>query len=152
MWTWGFPSRANDAVAHTKPDPAQPYVELWAGVSDQFFHGATLSAQSEMVIAETYSPTVGMRNVTHANEKILVNLSADASRVNIEFFCLEPATPLRVTVRRGDAVLSDQSVTLDAKSGNRISAAIPAGSSGDVKLTIATTDGREVIAAMAAIR
>ena len=152
MWTWGFPSLANDAVARTKPDPAQPYVELWAGVSDQFFHSATLPALGEVSVPETYSPTVGMSNVTHANENILVNLSADASRANLEFFSLEPAAPLRVTLKRGDAVLFNEAVTPIAKNGNRISAAIPAGSSGDVTLTIATADGRELIAAAAAIK
>jgi hypothetical protein len=152
MWTWGFPALANDAVARTKPNPAQAYVELWAGVSDQFFHGATLPAQGELSIAETYSPTVGMSSVTDANENFLVNLSAEASRVRLEFFSLEPVTPLRVSMKRGDTVLFNESVTADPKNGNRISAAIPAGSNGDVKLTIAIAGGRELIAATAAIK
>jgi hypothetical protein len=152
MWTWGFPSLANDAVAPTNPNPAQPYVELWAGMSDQYFHSATLPAQSELPIAETYSPTVGMTNVTDANENILINLSAEASRANLEFFSLEPAAPLRVTLRRGDALLFDKTISADPNNGNRISAPIPAGSGGDVKLTIATADGRELIAATAAIK
>jgi hypothetical protein len=152
MWTWGFPSVANDAVARTKPDPAQPYVELWAGVTDQFFHGTTLPARSEKVITETYSPSVGMSNVTDANENILLNLSADASRVNLQFFSLQQDVPRRVTLHRGDTVLFDETVAPDAKNGNRIWAPIPAGSSGDVSLTIATADGRALIAAAAAIK
>jgi hypothetical protein len=146
MWTWGFPALANDAVSRTKPNPAQPYVELWAGVSDQFFHSATLPAQSEVSVTEIYSPTVGMRNVTHANENILLDLSAEPSRANLEFFSLEPAAPLRVILQRGDAVLFDEAVTADPKNGNRISAANP-GSSGDVRLKITTADGRELISA-----
>ena len=152
MWTWGFPALANDAVARTKPNPAQPYVELWAGVSDQFFHSATLPASRELSIPETYSPIVGMSGVTDANDNILVNLAADASRVGLEFVSLTPATPLRVTLRRGDAVMFNEAVMADAKNGNRISAPIPAGGSGDVKLTIATDDGRELISATAAIK
>jgi hypothetical protein len=151
MWTWGFPSLANDAVARTLPNPAQPYVELWAGVTDQFFHSATLSALGEVSIPETYSPTVGMRNVTQANASILVNLAADTSRATLEFFSLEPAAPLRVTLQRGAVLLFNETVTADPKNGNRISAAVPSGSSGDVTLTIATADGRELIAAAAAI-
>jgi Domain of unknown function (DUF5107) len=151
MWTWGFPSLANDAVARTKPDPAQPYVELWAGVSDQFFHNATLPALGEVTVSETYSPIVAMSNVTDANQNILVNLSAEASRVDLQFFSLEPATPLHVTVKRGD-VLFDETVTADPMHGNRISAAIPANSSGDVTLTIATAEGRGLISAATAIK
>ena len=64
MWTWGFPSFTNETDARKDPNEARPYVELWAGVSDQFFHRAQLPAQGEVSIPETYSPTVGMSNVT----------------------------------------------------------------------------------------
>jgi Domain of unknown function (DUF5107) len=148
MWTWGFPSFTNETDASKDPNEARPYVELWAGVSDQFFHSADFPASSEVSIPETYSPTVGMSNVTHANEKILVNLAAEDASINLQFFSIEPATPLRVTLKRGDAVLFDDAVTADPKNGNRISTGIPAGGSGEqVQLTIRTADGKELIAA-----
>ena len=148
MWTWGFPSFTNQTDARKDPNEAQPYVELWAGVSDQFFHSADFPAAGEVTIPETYSPTVGMSNVTHANDNMLVNLSAEASRVNLQFFSLEPATPLRVTLKRGDAVLFDDDVNADPKNGNRVSTAVPAGSGGEqVQLTIRTAEGKELIAA-----
>jgi Domain of unknown function (DUF5107) len=148
MWTWGFPSFTNQTDARRDPTPAQPYVELWAGVSDQFFHSAHFPALGEVSIAETYSPTVAMSNVTDANAHILVNLAAAASGVTLQFFSIEPAAPLRVTLKRGDAVLFDDAVKIDPKNGNRISAGIPAGGSGEkIQLTIRTADGKELIAA-----
>jgi hypothetical protein len=148
MWTWGFPSFTNETDARKDPNEARPYVELWAGVSDQFFHSAHFPARGEVSIPETYSPTVGMSNVTHANENMLINLSAEGASVNLQFFSVEPATPLRVTLKRGDAVLFDDAVKADPKNGNRISATIPAGGSGEqVRLTIRTADGKELIAA-----
>ena len=152
MWTWGFPSFTNQTDARKDPNEAQPYVELWAGVSDQFFHSADFPAAGEVTIPETYSPTVGMSNVTHANDNMLVNLSAEASRVNLQFFSLEPATPLRVTLKRGDAVLFDNDVKADPKNGNRVSAAIPAGNGEQVRLTIRTAEGKELIAAETKIK
>ena len=153
MWTWGFPSFTNQTDARKDATPAQPYVELWAGVSDQFFHKASFPAQGEVSVKETYSPTVGMRNVTDANEHMLVDLAADAAGVNLEFFSIEPAAPLRVTLKRGDAVLFDAPVNVDPKNGNRISARLPAGGSGDrIKLTISTAAGKELIAAETAIK
>ena len=122
MWTWGFPSFTDETDPRKDPNPKRPYVELWAGVSDQFFHSAKFPALGEVSIPETYSPTVGMSNVTHANENILINLAAEASGVNLQFFSIEPATPLRVTLKRGDAVLFDDAVKADPKNGNRISA------------------------------
>jgi Domain of unknown function (DUF5107) len=148
MWTWGFPSFTNETDARKDPNEQRPYVELWAGVSDEFFHSVTFPARGEVSIPETYSPTVGMSNVTHANENILINLSAEASGVNLQFFGTEPAKPLRVTLKRGDAVLFDGAVTADPKNGNRVFATIPAGSSGEqVHLTIRTAEGKELIAA-----
>ena len=152
MWTWGFPSFTNQTDARKDPNEAQPYVELWAGVSDQFFHSADFPAAGEVTIPETYSPTVGMSDVTHADDNMLVNLSAEASRVNLQFFSLEPATPLRVTLKRGDAVLFDDDVRADPKNGNRVSAAIPAGNGEQVRLTIRTAEGKELIAAETKIK
>ena len=153
MWTWGFSSFTNETDAREDPNPQRPYVELWAGVSDQFFHSARFPALGEVSIPETYSPTVGMDNVTHANENILINLSAEGAGVSLQFFSIEPATPLRVTLKRGDAVLFDDTVNADPKNGNRISATIPAGGSGDqIQLTIRTAAGKELIAAETKIK
>src|SRR6478735_9013607 len=113
MWTWGFPSFANETDARKDPSEARPYVELWAGVSDQFFHSASFPALDEVSATETFSPTVGMSNVTDANENILVNLSAEGSSLNLQFFSIEPATPLRVTLKRGEAVLFNDGVNAD---------------------------------------
>jgi len=153
MWTWGFPSFTNQTDARQDPSPGQPYVELWAGVSDQFFHSASFAARGEVSIPETYSPTVGMSNVTHANENILVNLAADASSVSLQFFSIEPAAPLRVTLKRGEAILFDDAVKADPKNGNRMAAAMPAGGSGEpIRLTIRTAGGKELIAAETTIK
>jgi len=153
IWTWGFPSFTTETDQRRDPNPARPYVELWAGVSDEFFHSAEFPARSEVSIPETYSPTVGMSNVTHANENILINLSTDASGVNLQFFSVEPAAPLRIILKRGNAVLFNEAVTADPKNGNRIFAAVPAGGSDEpVRLTISSADGKELIAAATKIK
>lgn len=152
MWTWGFPTFTNQADARQQPTEAQPYIELWAGVSDQFFHRAQLPAHGEVSIPETYSPTVGMSNVTAANENILINFSATASSVDLQFFSIEPAAPLRVTLKRGEVVLFDDAVQADPKSGSRISAAMPAGGGEQVRLSITSADGKELIAAETRIK
>jgi hypothetical protein len=153
MWTWGYPSFTNETDARKDPNQLRPYVELWAGASDQFFHSAKFPARGEVSIPEAYSPTVGMRNVTDANENILVNLAATASGVDLQFFSLEPATPLRVTLKRGDAILFDDAVTVDPKNGNRISTTLPAGGSGEpIRLTIGTAQGTALISAETKIK
>jgi len=148
MWTWGYKSFTDETDPRKDPNPQRPYVELWAGVSDEFFHSAAFPARGEVSFPETYSPTVGMRNVTHANDNILVNLAAGAGSVNLQFFSIEPDTPLHVTLKRGDTIFFDAAVLADPKNGNRISAPIPPGGSGQhVQLSIRTAEGKELIAA-----
>jgi hypothetical protein len=148
MWTWGFPSLANADDPRKHPNEAQPYVELWAGASDQFFHSASLAARGEMSVPETYSPTVGMSGVTQANENVLINFSADASGINLQFFSIEPDTPLRVTLKRGDAILFDEAVKADPRHGNRITVPLsPDSHAQQIRLTITNGDGKELIAA-----
>ena len=150
MWTWGFPTFTDTGK---EPSPAQPYVELWAGVSDEFFHAASFAALGEVSIPETYGPSVGLSNVTQANDNILVNLAAEPSRANLQFFSFEPATPLRVILKRGETILFDEAVTADPKNGNQIAAAIPDGHSGErIALTITTAEGKELIAAETKIK
>lgn len=148
MWTWGFPSLANAANVRSDPRPDQPYVELWAGMSDQFFHPARFPASGEVQIVETWSPTVGMGNVTHASDRVLVNLSASTSAVTLQFVSIEPDTPLRLTLKRGETALFDEDVKPDPAKGNRVSAALVDGKTGEtIRLTIRAADGKELIAA-----
>jgi hypothetical protein len=73
--------------------------------------------------------------------------------VNLEFFSIEPAAPLHVTLKRGEATLFDDAVTADPKNGNRISSTIPTGRSGErIQLTITTAAGKEMIAAETQIK
>lgn len=153
MWTWGFPSLAGESDPRRNPRPDQPYIELWAGVSDQFFHPARFPALSGVSVAETWSPTVGMNNVTHASDKMLINLSTEASRVNLQFFSIEPATPLRIILKRGEAIFHDEAVITDPFQGNRMSVGVPEGSAGEpIRLTIRTAEGKELIAAETPIK
>jgi hypothetical protein len=59
---------------------------------------------------------------------------------------------LRVTLKRGEAVLFNEIVTSDPKNGTHVSAKIPAGGGESVRLTIATADGQELIAAETKIK
>jgi hypothetical protein len=94
-----------------------------------------------------------MSNVTQANENILINLAAEASGASLQFFSIEPARPLHVTLKRGEAALFDEAVNADPKNGNHIFAPIPGGHSGEqVRLTITTAEGKWLIAAQTRIK
>ena len=59
-----------------------------------------------------------------------------------------PSAPLRVTLKRGEAVLFDEDVKPDPINGNRVSAGLAGGKAGEtIRLTIKSGDGKELIAA-----
>jgi hypothetical protein len=114
-----------------RPERTAALHRIMGGRVGRVFPQRYVSRTERSVDPETYSSTVGMSNVTHANENILINLSVEASGVNLQFFSIEPATLLRVTLKRGDAVLFNDAVKADPKNGNRISATIPPAAAGN---------------------
>jgi len=94
-----------------------------------------------------------MSTVTHANERLLANLGAEADKVTLQFFSLDPVSPLQVTLKRGDKVLYDGKVIPDPKNGNTVVAPIPADGSGDrVLAVVKDASGKELLHTEAALR
>ena len=56
MWTWGFASFSNETDARKDPSEQRPYIELWAGVSDEFFHSADFPALGEVIDSGNVQP------------------------------------------------------------------------------------------------
>lgn len=61
VWTWGFVD--NDPRTYRNgQNPKRPYIELWAGVSRQFFSNDVIRGHETKQWTETYAPTVGLTN------------------------------------------------------------------------------------------
>ena len=132
MWTWGYPQSAAVDPEST-PDEARPYIELWAGVTREFWQRTSLEGGSRLEIQETYSPSVGMSNVTHANETFLVNMEHDGSSlINCQIFGMAPNRPVKISMLLDQQEIHTETVTLDPKSGNDCSTQIPDWSPGSV--------------------
>lgn len=67
FWTWGADQGLN-ANPFDFYDVARPYIELWSGLSSQFFEDAYLQPDETISIKETYLPTVGLESATFVNE------------------------------------------------------------------------------------
>ena len=80
IWMFGYESVDVDPFASGE-EWRRLFIELWAGVSREFWTRATFPADHRFTIEETYAPSVGLANVTHANEDVLVNLFVDESSV-----------------------------------------------------------------------
>ena len=75
FWTWGAQQGLN-ANHENFYHQARPYIELWSGLSTQFFEDASLAANEEKSWVETYLPTVSMDNFSVVNENGALHLEA----------------------------------------------------------------------------
>lgn len=111
IWTWGFP-RSSEVDPFNGKDEARPYIELWAGVTREFWQRTTLDAGQQLTSEETYAPSVGLADVTHANQDFLVNLKQDQNRLQCQVFGFHPGKVVRVLLSMGAEHLLEETVVL----------------------------------------
>lgn len=64
------------------PATQQNFIEMWAGVSKEFFTPAQFPANSTLQFDEFYAPTVGLTSFTHASEHAVINLTTNKDSYN----------------------------------------------------------------------
>ena len=118
IWTWGYP-QTELLDPHASSLEARPYIELWAGVSREFWQRAKIAPNDQLEIPETYSPSVGLDDVTHANKDFLVNMDTTAvGSVDVEIFGLYPDQAVQVFLLVDGEILEAGSFVLDPVNGN----------------------------------
>lgn len=145
IWTWGYPQTV-DVDPYAAAQEARPYIELWAGVTREFWQRTELLPGNDLRIEEVYSPSIGLSNVTHANHELLVNLAADATGgITCQIFGLNPDKDVEVTLFINDEVLYQDTMTLDPANGNECSPALPdTYSQGMIRLLVQDQTGAEL--------
>lgn len=147
LWTWGHAQSA-DVDPRATTDEARPYIELWAGLTREFFQRTEIAADSELRFDEVYSPTVGLRSVTHASRDFLVDLAVGADgRVTCEVFGLHPGREVTATVTDADGVMDESVLVLEAAGAGTCA---PDGEAqGEVTLTLRDDAGATLFTAAA---
>ncbi|MFT6970614.1 MAG: hypothetical protein ACJAXX_001180 [Roseivirga sp.] len=85
FWTWGD-TQGLAADPNNFNNEARPYIEMWSGVSQQFFKDAFLAANESVQWTETYLPTVGVPSVSFMNEEIAFGSSLNESELKVHAF------------------------------------------------------------------
>jgi hypothetical protein len=125
IWTWGYPQTEN-LDPHATSSEARPYIELWAGVTREFWQRTKISANQQVEINETYSPTVGLDDVTHADVNFLVNLNiAETGSVDCQIFGTYPNQDVAAVLILDGTVFHQEALTLHPVNGNHFSASLP---------------------------
>jgi len=133
MWAWGY-NQSQDIDYYENPLVVRrPYIELWAGHSKEFFASAQFDANSKKTWKEIYFPTIGLENVTHANNGIVADFKIDTSNTSlvakINFITAFPNNNYNLSLEitgQNSQVLFNQSVVPDPINGNSFTINLPA--------------------------
>lgn len=140
LWTWGFSS--TEVQPFEQPTiERRPYIEMWAGVTPEFFSRTTLAAGDSVVIDETYAPTVGLTGVTEANRDFIANFFVDdEGNATLQVTSLNPGQEVTGVILAGDDVIGEMPLVMDSSTASVVSVLLPEGAI-DARFTIVTADG-----------
>ncbi len=140
IWTWGYPQTA-DIDPQAGPNEARPYIELWAGLTREFFTPTKIGPGEVIRIDETYAPTVGLENVTHANRDVLVDLSVADGQVTADVFGLHPGQSVSALLTLAGQAIYEGEIAFDPGGAASLGAGIPDGGTGALRLELTDTAG-----------
>ena len=81
LWGFGY-DQSRGINPETNVDYHRPFIEMWAGVSKEFFTPALLPANSTLQFDEYYTPAIGLASFSHASEHAAINLTTDKPAYN----------------------------------------------------------------------
>lgn len=99
FWTWGAQQGLN-ANPQNFYETARPYIELWSGISKQFFQDSFLTPNEEVTWTETYLPTVGMEAISGMNRNaslLLDHVNNEEEQFLIKAFTTTPDNSYYIT-------------------------------------------------------
>jgi hypothetical protein len=145
IWTWGHP-QTDGLDPFAGPDEARPYIELWAGLTREFFERTEIGAGEEIRVDAVYAPTVGLAGVTHATEDVLVDLTVDDDGgIGAAVFGLTPGAEVSAVLSADDVVIAEEDLVFDAAASGEISAAAPEAASAEIRLVLRDSSGGVVL-------
>lgn len=102
LWTWGYSNGNRIDPEKDSSNGARPYIELWAGVTREFFNKTTMPALTEKAWTETYIPTIGLCDIADANENGAVSMETADLGTSVKFtagfFSTTPGKPLTISL------------------------------------------------------
>lgn len=119
FWTWGA-SQGLNADPENFYENARPYIELWSGLSTQFFENAYISALDTITWTETYLPSIGLEFVNNVNESgtiYLDHIDDGSEKVLAKVFMSEPDMDYNLDIvlnGTSNYILLDEIITAEA--------------------------------------
>ena len=143
IWTFGYDSVNVDPFADGE-EWRRPFIELWAGVTPEFWQRAVLMPEDTLTIDATYGPTVGLSDIQHANNDFLINVTPAASEntIAVEVFTWQLDMPFDLLVLVDGEEQFAELITPNPQQGNVINVVLPS-EDAEVEIVIVSSDGTE---------
>jgi hypothetical protein len=129
IWAWGYEQSQNINPFENPAEVHRPYVELWAGNSNEFFVPAKITGNTVKQWKEIYIPTVGISKVTNANNEIIADLDVSEEKIiNLKFMTTKPENNFNVVIEvtgQSPQILLEEMVVPDPVNGNLVIADLP---------------------------
>jgi hypothetical protein len=126
LWTFGKTSVSIDMT-----DPTQwyrPAIEMWHGITPEFWTRGTLAASEVRQCAQSFFPTMGMKEITAANEYGAVYLSSSKSgsdtALSVTATLTVPNQTVKAVLKLDGTVVSEQDIVVDPAKANTITATV----------------------------
>jgi hypothetical protein len=120
MWTWGYQqSQIDPTDPQNAANSARPYIELWGGVSHQFFTPAKIAAGATKQWTESYLPSAGLDQVTSASADGAAYVSSQATGTDVtfaaDFFSAHPGRAVTGTLTLDGTSIGSATLVADPK-------------------------------------
>lgn len=127
LWTFGVPSLTADI---SKSDVwLRPAIEMWHGVTPEFWKRGTLAAGEVRTWTDRYFATLGLPDITAASEQGAMYLSSKPSGTDVALDVAaslnQPDQMLKAVLRINGNVVASKDVMSAAADATKVSATVP---------------------------
>jgi len=130
LWTFG-----KDSVNTDIEDSAQwlrPTIEMWHGITPEFWSRATMAAGEVRKWTDSYLPTLGLKEITSASEYGALSLARSTSGANTVLTALAtltvPNQTVKAILRLNGAVIAEKDVVAEATKATTLEASVASSS------------------------
>jgi hypothetical protein len=127
LWTFGKQSISTDINDSTQW--LRPTIEMWHGVTPEFWTRGTMAASEVRQWTERYFPTMGLKEVTAASEHGAMYLSTSKSgsdtALDVAATLTLPNQTVHASLRIGGTSVAEQDVVVAADEATTVSATVP---------------------------
>lgn len=127
LWTFG--KQSLDIDINDSSEWLRPAIEMWYGVTPEFWDRATLAANEVRSWKDTYFATFGLEEVTAASEHGALYLSTSTSGsdtvLKVDATLTLPEQTVKAVLRLDGNVVLEQDVVVPAAEATSVSATVP---------------------------